>query len=221
MIMNKILKNAVGVAAVSLILAACSKDKDAAVVDAVAPEVVAEAPVDAAPAAEEIKETLIMEATEIVSETFTVEAFDMATRTAILVGENGEKSTVTASPEANNLDQVKPGVKVLVEFLKTTSIELINDKSLEPTVVVIDEVERAPEGERAAAGVIEGAVVIFKIEDINLEDNTFKLRGPDGNVQQFTAKDPENLKKGSVGDAVVLTIAEAVAISIVDEEAAE
>ena len=221
MIMNKILKNAVGVAAVSLILAACSKDKDAAVVDAVAPEVVAEAPVDAAPAAEEIKETLIMEATEIVSETFTVEAFDMATRIAILVGENGEKSTVTASPEANNLDQVKPGVKVLVEFLKTTSIELINDKSLEPTVVVIDEVERAPEGERAAAGVIEGAVVIFKIEDINLEDNTFKLRGPDGNVQQFTAKDPENLKKGSVGDAVVLTIAEAVAISIVDEEAAE
>lgn len=212
---NKILKNTLGVAAVALILAACSnKAEDTAAVDAIAPEVAVEAA--AVEKTEEIKETLLLESTEVISETFTVESFDLATKTAVLVTATGEKRTVVASDEANNLDQVKPGVQVLVEFLKTVSIEVINDKSLEPTVVIIDEVERAAEGEKAAAGAIEGAVIIFKIEDIDLENNTFKLKGPDGVVKQYTAQNPENLKKGTVGDAVVLTVVEAVAISLVD-----
>lgn len=215
MIVNKIVQNTLGVAAVALVLAACSKKaEEVAVVDVVEPAVVAEAPVEAV--VEEIKETLILESTEMVSEKFTVESFDMATRTAVLMSESGDKRSVTAGPEATNLDQVKPGVQVLVEFLKTISIEVINDKNLEPTVVAINEVERAAEGEPAAAGAIEGAVVIFKIEDINLENNTFKLKGPDGIVKQYQSQNPENLKKGTVGDSVILTVAEAVAISIVD-----
>jgi hypothetical protein len=50
--------------------------------------------------------------------------------------------------------------------------------------------------------------------DINLETNTFKLEGPDGTVEEFAARDPENLRRAEVGDLVVTTVTEAVAISV-------
>lgn len=224
---NKTLKNTLGVAAVALILAACGDNtENTATTDTATPEVVVETAVvetavetDATEQAEAITETLLLESTEVTSETFTVESFDAETKTAILFTEDGEKRTVIAGEEANNLDQIKPGVQVLVEFLKTISVEIVSDKNLQADIIVIEEVDRAAEGEKAAIEAIEASIVIYKIEEINLEDNTYKLKGPDGTVNQYTALNPENLTKGAVGDAVVLTVVDAVSISLVEESA--
>ena len=53
-----------------------------------------------------------------------------------------------------------------------------------------------------------------------LEANTFKLKGPEGNVNEFTARSPENLKLAKVGDIVVITITSAIALAV-QETAAE
>ena len=53
-----------------------------------------------------------------------------------------------------------------------------------------------------------------RVEEINLEDNTFKLKGPSGEITEYVAQDPENLKKAAVGDLVVITYTEAIAISV-------
>ena len=206
---NTILKNTLSAAAVVLILSACSQKAE----DKGAPET--------ADQAKPFTETVLFESTELLSETFTVEAFDMDTKTVKLINKDGEKTTVVASDEALNLDQVKPGAKVIASFLKNISVEVIDDQELQPDVVVIDGVARAAKGETAAVEAVEAAIVIFKIEDINLEDNTYKLKSPDGTVNQYTALNPENLTKGSVGDAVVLTITEAVSISLVKDDAEE
>jgi len=64
------------------------------------------------------------------------------------------------------------------------------------------------------AAVMDAVVITATVEEINLEANTFKLKGPEGNVQEYTARDPENLKKAAVGDIVVITQTEAIALSV-------
>ncbi len=68
-------------------------------------------------------------------------------------------------------------------------------------------------------------VIISTVEEINLEANTFKLKGPDGVVNEYVARNPDNLKRSAVGDLVVITVTEAIAITVekqaVEIEAAE
>ena len=52
------------------------------------------------------------------------------------------------------------------------------------------------------------------VEEINLEANTFKLKGPEGVIEEYAAMNPENLKRAAVGDLVIITMTEAVAISV-------
>jgi len=61
---------------------------------------------------------------------------------------------------------------------------------------------------------IDAQVITATVEEINLEDNTFKLKGPSGEINEYVAHDPENLKKAAVGDLVVITYTQAVAISV-------
>ena len=68
---------------------------------------------------------------------------------------------------------------------------------------------------------METAVIAATVEDINLEDNTFKLKMPDGSVNQYTAMNPDNLRRADVGDLVVITMTEAMAITVEEQPAAE
>jgi hypothetical protein len=52
------------------------------------------------------------------------------------------------------------------------------------------------------------------VEEFDLEANTFKLRGPEGNVREFAARNPENLEKADVGDLVVITVTTAFGILV-------
>jgi hypothetical protein len=61
---------------------------------------------------------------------------------------------------------------------------------------------------------IDALVVTATVEEINLEANTFKLKGPSGEIKEYTARNPENLKKAEVGDIVVITYTEAIALSV-------
>ena len=61
---------------------------------------------------------------------------------------------------------------------------------------------------------IDALVVTATVEEINIEANTFKLKGPSGEIKEYEARNPENLKKAEVGDLVVITYTEAVAISV-------
>jgi hypothetical protein len=67
---------------------------------------------------------------------------------------------------------------------------------------------------------MEQSVITAVVEDINLENNTFKLREPDGSINEYVARVPENLKRAKVGDLVVITVTNAVAI-VVEEQPAE
>ena len=51
---------------------------------------------------------------------------------------------------------------------------------------------------------MDAVVITATVEEINIEANTFKLKGPAGEIREYEARDPENLKKAEVGDLVVI-----------------
>ena len=56
--------------------------------------------------------------------------------------------------------------------------------------------------------------VTATIEAIDAKKNRVTLKGPEGKTQEIKVKDPKNLKNVKVGDQVVLTYTEALAVSV-------
>src|SRR5690349_11033863 len=63
-------------------------------------------------------------AMQAVKASATVEAVDVATRTVKLKNARGDERTITAGPEVRNLDQIKVGDTVTIEYVEALAIEL-------------------------------------------------------------------------------------------------
>ena len=146
--------------------------------------------------------------------TAVVEAINHETREVTVKKPDGEIVTFTASEEARNLDQVSVGNLLHVKYVQSMSIEVVANEGFEPAAGGVATVARSEKGEMPGMVAIDSQIVTATVEEINLEANTFKLKGPAGNINEFTARDPENLKRAAVGDLVIITTTEAMAISV-------
>lgn len=143
-----------------------------------------------------------------------VEAINHETREVTLRGPEGKTVEFVASEEARNLPQVKVGDIVMAEYVQSMSIEVFANDGSTPGAGELAIAGRSEEGEMPGMTAIDAIVITAIVEDINIEANTFKLKGPSGEIKEYTARDPENLKKAEVGDLVVITYTEAIAISV-------
>ncbi len=155
-----------------------------------------------------------MSTTQTVIVTAQVEAINHETREVTLLGPEGKSVSFVASEDARNLKQVEVGDIVVAEYLQTMSIEVFANDGYEPNAGNLVVAGRSEEGEMPALTAIDAIVVTATLEEINLENNTFKLKGPTGVIQEYEAMDPENLTKVLIGDLVVITYTEAVALSV-------
>ncbi len=144
-----------------------------------------------------------------------VVSIDAETREVVLMGEDGVELELVASEKTRNLDQVNPGDTVNAKVVERVSIELVKGDKLQAMDLNIDSNAQAEEGEMPARAAIETTVNVYTVEAIDLEANTFKLRNVEGEVDEFTARDPANLAKAAIGDAVVVTTTEAMAVEVV------
>jgi len=145
-----------------------------------------------------------------------VEAIDREARTVTLKGPQGNTQTINARPDSNNIDRIKVGDKVDVEYVQQMTIEVFANDGMEPGSGVIAASGVNKEGENPAGMEVLTSVTTAVVEDINIEANTFKLRWPNGDILQYEAQDPENLKKSEVGDLVVMTFTEAIAMALAE-----
>lgn len=146
--------------------------------------------------------------------TAVVDAINHETREVTLRGPEGNTSTFIASEEARNLDQVSVGDTVLAEYEQSLAIEVFANDGSAPGAGSLAAAGRSEKGEMPGMAAVDATVITATVEEINLENNTFKLKGPSGEVQEYTARNPENLKKADVGDLVVITYTEAIALSV-------
>ncbi len=149
-----------------------------------------------------------------------VTAIDHETRVVTVVRADGEEITFTAREEARNLDQVSVGDILTAQYETTVSIEVMANDGMEPDMATASAMARTKKGEMPGIAAMDAVVVVATVEEINLEMNTFKLKGPDGEVNEYVARNPDNLKRSEVGDLVVITTTEAVAITV-EKQAAE
>jgi len=157
-----------------------------------------------------------LSATQTVQLIAVVDAVDREARTVTLKGPQGNSRTIQARADSNNIDKIVVGDEVNVEFIQHMSIEVFENDGQEPGAGAMAASAVNKEGENPAGMEVLTTVMTAIVEDINIEANTFKLRWPSGDVLQYEAQDPENLKKAAVGDLVVLTFTEAIAMSLVE-----
>lgn len=173
---------------------------------------VAAAP-EGAPAAEIVqKPSFSASQTETV--TAVVESINYETREVTLVDSMGDAITFIAGDEVRNLQQMSVGDILTAEHVETVSIEVLPGDGLGPDQAEMVAAARAEEGEMPAGMAIDAVVIVSVVKAINLDDNTFILEGPDGILEEYVAMNPENLKLAAVGDIVVMTLTESLAIAV-------
>ena len=94
------------------------------------------------------------------------------------------------------------------------SVTVVANDGMEPGAMGMTTIERAEKGDMPGVVAVDTEVITATVEEINLEANTFKLKGPEGVIEEYAAMNPENLKRAAVGDLVIITMTEAVAISV-------
>ncbi len=146
--------------------------------------------------------------------TATVEKIDHATRMVTLKGPKGNTATFEVGPEAHNLDQVKAGDTVNVEYYEAVAWQVMKPGTGTPGVSTTAVAERAPKGAQPGGAVGAQVTVLATIVEIDPDGKHVTLKGPEGNTQRVEVRNPENVKKVTVGDEVEITFTRAVAISV-------
>ena len=151
--------------------------------------------------------------------TATVEAINTETRVATLrVGE--DVKVITVDERVKRLDEFKVGDKVKAEYYVSLATEIREPTAEEketPLTVLAVAAKALPSLPPGAGGVSQIKAVVT-VEDIDRTAEMVTIKGPRGKTMTVHVLDPSRLDKVSLGDTVVMTYTEALAISL---EAAE
>jgi hypothetical protein len=149
----------------------------------------------------------------VVTVNATVEAIDLDTRVVRLKGPQGNVFDLKVGEEAKNLPQVKVGDLVEAKYYESIAVEV--KKPGEPGgMTVSGALATAKPGEKPAGMVANQVTVTTTLEAIDRDKKHVTLKGPEGNSVRVKVKDPKNLKNVKVGDQVVITYTEALAIAV-------
>jgi len=149
-----------------------------------------------------------------------VEAINHETREVTLSTAEGESVSFIASEDVRNLASVDVGDKVLAELFEEVSVSVHEGEGVMPGAGGMAAAGRAEEGEKPGGMAMNTIVITAKVVDIDIEKNTFKLLDPKGYIKEFTAQNPDNLRRSKVGDMVVISITRALGV-LVEHPAAE
>ena len=145
--------------------------------------------------------------------TATVQAIDLNTRIVTLKGPKGEVRDIKVGEEAVNLPQVKVGDLVTVKYYESLAIEVIKPGTVsgagEQSAIV-----RAKPGEMPGGMAARQSTVTATVTAIDKKKGTITLKGPEGKTVVAKAENPKNLEKVKVGDELMITYTEALAISV-------
>lgn len=143
-----------------------------------------------------------------------VVSLDKKTRTLSLKGPKGQVMDVVAGPEVKNFSQIKVGDMVVVRYMQSLALELQPVKTGASGISVTEGAGKAEPGKRPAAGAVREIQAIAKVTAIDQNAKTISLTGPRGNTVTIDVQNPEHFKVVKMGDEVLVTYTEAVAVSV-------
>jgi len=151
---------------------------------------------------------------DVVKWTGTVKAVDAQAKTVTVEGPGGKSATINAK-NARNLDQVKVGDKVNIQFTDELAL-FVRKSGAPPAATEAQVVQLAPKGEKPAGLMAKTIELTGSVQSIDSKNRTIDLKGPAGNVRTYKVdKAVKNFDQIKKGDQVVLRFTEAVALSVV------
>jgi Cu/Ag efflux protein CusF len=152
----------------------------------------------------------------LVEVTAKVEAIDLKTREVTLKGPLGNEVTFTVDERVKRLNEVKVGDDVHADYYVSVAGELRKPTAEEEKnpITVLSAAAKAPQGTSPAAGGLRQYKVVTTVEGLDRPTKTVTLKGPMGRYLTVRVADPERLTKAHIGDHVVVTYTEALAISL-------
>src|SRR5215472_16464872 len=152
----------------------------------------------------------------LVTITASIEAINPETREVTLKGPLGNKVTFTVDKRVKRLNEMKVGDHVQADYYISIAAELrppTPEEEKNP-IVMLDAAGKAPPGTSPAAGGLRRFKVLTTIEGLDRPTQTITVKGPMGNYLTTRVADPSNLTKMHIGDHIVVTYTEALAVSL-------
>src|SRR5262249_21482031 len=152
---------------------------------------------------------------QLVTVTATVQSVDYAKREITLKGPLGNVVTVMAGDQVKRLQEIKGGDEVTAKYYIGIAAELRPATAKEKKVpfLVLEDAGRAAPSAAPAAGAVRAVRVVATVEGLDRPTQTVTLKGPMGRYLTVRVEDPNVLKKPRLGDTVVVTCAEAMAVA--------
>lgn len=146
----------------------------------------------------------------------TVTEINADTREITLMGSDGGLVTMTAGDDVERFDEIAVDDMIKFDYftyIKAEFREPTPEEVAEP-VQMIAEAGKAPEGVDPAAAV--GAVIkaVVTIEALNRPFMVATVSGPNGNYVSIPMEDEKLMTELRIGEVLILTYAEAVAIGL-------
>ena len=145
-----------------------------------------------------------------------VEAINYDKREVTLKGPLGNVVSFTVDKRVKRLNEVKVGDLVQADYYISLAAEVrppTPEEEKEP-IVLLDAAGKAPPGTSPAAGGLRRFRVVTTIEGLDRPTQTVTVKGPMGNYVTARVADPSRLTQVRIGDHVVVTYTEALAISL-------
>ena len=140
------------------------------------------------------------------------------TREVTLKDSEGKTVKITVDMSAGKLQNVKKGDLVAIEYLESVEISLVSSDKLKAGVVGGAAVETSDPEKKPAKVKVAQVNVILTIEKIDLKNELVTLKDAQGNIETVKARNPENLKKGKVGDKVIITVTKAIGYKVTKKQ---
>jgi len=147
----------------------------------------------------------------------TVTAVNHETRQVTIKDAAGESFTFIASDEVRNLAQVDVGDMLVVEYMEAIDIQVLEPGQAELGVAEAAAAARAEPGQKPGGAAISETILIVEIEAINKENETVTLKNAEGNSKTVKVRNPANLDKVAIGDKVMITYTESLAIVVTEK----
>jgi len=143
----------------------------------------------------------------------TVEAIDLQNRVVTLKGPKGNVFDLKVGEKVKNLPQVKVGDELVVKYYESIVLKVMSPGPAEG-VKKSEAVVAAKPGERPSGAVARQVTLTATVQDISPQKTYVTLRGPEGKSVDVKVRDPKNLENVKVGDQVIITYTEGMAISV-------
>jgi len=160
--------------------------------------------------------TEIREDWNVTTVTGTVTEIANETRQITLMGSEGNLVTVTAGEDIERFDEIAVGDEITFDYVVYVMAEFRDPtpEELATPLVIVAEAAKAPK-DLAPAGAVGSMVkAVVTIEALNRPFMLGTVKGPRGNYLTLPLKDPVFMEKLHIGQVLILTYAEATAVSL-------